>query len=89
MPTFVVIATANKAELGQAVKTVAPDDFWELKNDTWFVYQAGVTSHQMADRLGINNATTGVGVVLPVSNYAGRANPDLWEWLKLRLARTT
>ena len=86
MPVFFVVALANKEKLKAAVHE-ADSDAFELKDDSWFLKYEG-TARALAEKLGMISGATGNGVVVPVSNYSGRAPADVWEWLKLRISGT-
>ena len=47
----------------------------------YFVSYKG-TARELADKLGFEDKEGIEGVVVPVSNYAGYADKDLWEWLR-------
>ncbi|HEY1836390.1 MAG TPA: hypothetical protein VGG36_01935 [Rhizomicrobium sp.] len=80
---FVVIATSNSQKIAEALETTASDGgHYLIKEGTWFAQFDG-TSQELAEKLGIRDASNGTGVVTPVSNYSGRGATDMWEWLKV------
>jgi hypothetical protein len=87
MPIFYVTALTNKQGVKDAVKKQDPGAY-ELRDDSWFLKFDG-TTHGLGEALGINTAAVGTGIVLPVTNYSGRASADLWEWLRLRMTATS
>lgn len=83
MPIFAVIAKTNADAVRQRVKEQFADSLYELKSDTWII-DVNTTSTDLADKLGIRNEPAiGSGLVVAMSGYAGRAENDLWEWLKV------
>ena len=40
------------------------------------------TTRELADKLGFGDEVGIDGVVLPVTNFGGYADGDLWEWLR-------
>lgn len=82
MQIFAVIAIKGPKTIETALESVAPDDFYALKDDVWLVAFEG-TTQQLAEKLGIRDGKNGTGLVAPIGNYSGRASTDLWEWLKV------
>jgi hypothetical protein len=51
----------------------------------WLVADNALAS-DVSEKLGINAGEGGISaLVTSISNYFGRAEPELWEWMKLRL----
>lgn len=49
----------------------------------YFVSYDG-TTRELADLIGYNEKSdVGTGIVIPITNHAGYANKDLWEWIRL------
>jgi hypothetical protein len=83
MPLFAVVAKTNAEAVRQKAKEQFGDSLYELKPDTWII-DANTTSADLADKLGIrNDPSVGSGLVVAMSGYSGRAETDLWEWLKV------
>ncbi|MEW6598038.1 MAG: hypothetical protein AB1429_11150 [Pseudomonadota bacterium] len=83
MPLFVVIAKRDPTAVREKVKEGFKDSFYELRSDTWIV-DAPATSNEIADRVGIRGEpNVGTGLVVSINGYSGRAENDLWEWLKV------
>lgn len=55
-----------------------------IKDGSWLLSFDG-TTHLLAERLGIRAGETEPALVLLISNYSGRASPDIWEWLSTRM----
>jgi hypothetical protein len=82
MQIFVVVAIQKPADVEKELRSVTPERYFELKEGVWLTAYEG-TSQQLAEKLKIRTGETGTGVVMPISNYSGRASTDLWEWLKV------
>jgi hypothetical protein len=54
----------------------------QVKDDTWLLVFDG-TARELADKLGIRKGISGSGLVCSISNYSGRANSEVWEWLRV------
>ncbi|MGD1072924.1 MAG: hypothetical protein ABSB15_22610 [Bryobacteraceae bacterium] len=88
MAIFVVMGLGDPAALGEAIQEHFPDEYYALESDKWFVSADGVTSKDIAIKLGMRKADKGItGIVLPISGYNGLASPDIWEWLRAKMAR--
>lgn len=64
-------------------KSVDALDFLKLPTSGYFVAHPG-TSQELSDAIGLTEGTTGVGIVVAVSSYYGRATNDIWEWVSSR-----
>ncbi len=84
MPMFVVIAKGPPETVQAKIDAQFKDSNYKFKDDVWFV-QAAMTTDGLADTLGVRLGGNDVaGVVCPITTYSGRANADMWEWLRLR-----
>lgn len=52
-----------------------------VSSDSWLVSGSG-TAQRLSDSLGISDGSVGFGVVVSIGSYFGRANPQIWEWIK-------
>lgn len=51
----------------------------------WIVADNSLAS-EVSNKLGISAGEGGISaLVTSISNYFGRAEPELWEWMKLKL----
>jgi hypothetical protein len=83
---YFVTALSEAEDVAKKIGEIAPgEDAYQLAPDKWFVAFEGV-SQTLAEKLGIRgNPHVGTGLVLPVTNYSGRAPAPLWEWLTLKM----
>lgn len=93
MAVFALIPLADNftALTDQVVDRIHGSDRYQLASDAgWLVRYKG-TSTEVSDHLQITGQPEGVKtpvgavLVIPVTNYHGRASADMWEWLKDRL----
>ena len=80
---YAVVPFRGKETVRPAIKK-AKLDFYEYEGEdshVFFVYSSN-TTQETAEQLGMRTEGGSSGIVLPVSNYSGFANPNLWEWLR-------
>lgn len=87
MPVFAILPEDN-TKLKPKIESIIPNgDRLLLPGGGWLVSHSG-TSKELAGILGIapseGNDTT-PGIVVGITSYWGRATPDVWEWLQLKL----
>ena len=56
--------------------------FYEGEDARIFFVSFDGTTRELADAVGLTKGGNGSGVVLAFDNYAGFANPDIWEWIR-------
>lgn len=83
MAVFTVIAQpgANAGKLPAAIAQVFPNSHYALSNQAWLVAGAG-SAQDISNKLGISEGENGNGIVLQISGYFGRSNPNIWAWIK-------
>lgn len=87
MAIFLIVPTAQPAEIKKALEQKDRDgllDFKELPHSEFLVSYKG-TSEELSNITGISDASSGLGIVVRVDSYYGRASTDIWEWIKSRL----
>lgn len=88
MGVFLVTPINNPDQIATAIKGRFDRDAYAVpKTASWLVAYEGTTI-ELSEELGITDGSVGTGIIVPVSNYYGRAPTDLWEWLKNRMERT-
>jgi hypothetical protein len=87
MPVFAILPVDNTKLKPKIESTIPHGDYLFLASNSWLVSYSG-TSKELAENLGISpsegNDTT-PGIVVAITSYWGRATPDVWEWLQLKL----
>jgi hypothetical protein len=84
MSIFSVSAPVTNTKIGPAIESRFAGNFIQAWQGQWFVSTTGTTK-EIADQLNVGDPTIGTVIVVVVANYWGRANPEVWEWLKSRL----
>lgn len=81
MAIFAVIITKGVESIRARIETEC-QAWHQLTDDVFLVSYKGATTQELAEALGIRKGETGSGVTIPVTNYSGRADPNVWEWLR-------
>lgn len=76
-----MIAPPDNSALGAAIKTHFANQHIQIWAGQWLISATG-TTQQISDLLGIGAGVSGSGIVFSVVTYWGRANPNVWEWMK-------
>ena len=88
MQVYAIFQVSNPARVKAGVQEHYPDDYYIVGHDTFFVATQGETTRRVADKLGFgmkdSNSTN--GIVIPVTNYWGRHDAELWEWISVKQA---
>jgi hypothetical protein len=86
---MVVFAILSPIGDNSALETVIPiqfpNDWLKLAPGQWLVAGKG-TAVDVSNKLGISDGQNGVGLVFSVSSYFGRADPNVWEWIRVKLS---
>jgi hypothetical protein len=82
MGLFIVVPSQAQPELDASISDKFQNLSFKLASGEWFVSYDG-TSRQLSDFIGITVPPNAPAIVLNFSGYWGRANPDVWEWLKV------
>jgi hypothetical protein len=53
-------------------------------NAGWLVSTKG-TAQELSAKLGVTSGDNGAAVIVEVASYFGRANPNIWSWIKTKL----
>lgn len=84
---FVVLAQNNFDQIGAAIKEKYPDNY-SLASGQWLLAVPGKTTKEISDALGITGVEppSGIGsaIIVAFDSYFGRANPQIWEWIRSR-----
>jgi hypothetical protein len=83
---YCITAHAEAAKVGARIKSLISDeDIFPLASNQWMVKYEG-TTQELAEKAGVRSGEDfiGKGIVLSVTTYSGRANTELWDWLKAK-----
>lgn len=87
MSIFVVISqpTSPATALPESIARHFAERHWRLNDGAWLVAGGG-TARDISKTLGLTDQADGAaainGVVTEVGSYFGRANPEIWSWIK-------
>lgn len=93
MTIFVVFRVQDPVRMKAAIEQAYPNDHFDLGNNEWLVSDRGVAK-AVSDKIGITaepvGATTrsGNAIVFSMENYFGRAQTNIWEWIKAKSEAT-
>lgn len=81
MGVFAVISPTPDPELAERIGTASGGKCFAYSDRSWLVKFDG-TSMKLARELKADGDGDQSAIVLSVSSYYGRANPQIWEWLR-------
>ncbi len=81
MQVFVAFNISNQSLVRQRLQEHYPGQHIDAKRGAFFVSTTGETSQDVAEKLGFGTENLASGIVMPVTGYWGRADPNLWEWI--------
>ncbi|AIP33193.1 hypothetical protein DR64_3448 [Paraburkholderia xenovorans LB400] len=90
MAIFAIIGQgdAGSEKLPGKIESAFPANFLKIRDNTWLV-ASKATVQEVSEQLGITKGESGAAVVLGVSTYFGRANPNIWSWIKEKWEATS
>lgn len=83
MSVYLIAATQDKPELAAAIARVFPNDYMTLSGSQWAV-SANVTANAIGASLDANEGRYGRFIIVPLSNYWGWHDKELWNWIALK-----
>ena len=84
MTIFTVVdleSGALTAPLDGVLAATFPGQHYKLAHNAWLV-AAAATATDVSNRIGMSDPGGRVGIVTEVGGYFGRANPEIWTWIK-------
>jgi hypothetical protein len=86
MALFLLVALRDSAPALQTALSskIAPESLYTIEPGKWIVDSPTATSRSLGDSLEV--PATEPFIVVPVTGYSGRAQPDLWEWIAAKMA---
>ncbi len=85
MQVFAVFNISHRDIVLERLKEHYPHQHTETNREAFFVATVGETSQQVGEKLGFGADNLSSGIVVPVTAYWGRANPNLWEWIQAKM----
>jgi hypothetical protein len=82
---FAIIPTPNpnNTKLAMAIAEHFKEENYPIDGDRGWLISANLPGKAVSDLLGITDGRTESALVLEVASYFGRANPNIWSWIKL------
>jgi hypothetical protein len=87
MPVFAVIPqpNPNSAKLPGAVTANFANEYLQLENEKGWLISAKGTAQELSAKLGVTSGDNGAALILEIASYFGRANPNIWSWVKAKM----
>ncbi|MDE1937224.1 hypothetical protein, partial [Bradyrhizobium sp.] len=87
MPVFAIIPqpNPNTPKLGDLIASKFPGEHTVLDGSAGWLVSAKSTAQEISANLGITSGEHGAAIIVEVASYFGRANPNIWSWLKIKL----
>ncbi len=84
MTIYAIILEPNPKSplLGPEILKLFPEAHFALAGDHAWLVSSNQTVKQVSDSIGLTNGENGAGVIVEVASYFGRANPNIWNWIK-------
>jgi hypothetical protein len=87
MALFAVIALKDAASaIDEAIGKLPATDVYKIESGKWMVDSKATIAKELSISLGLREMHT--HLVLAIRGYSGRAQPDLWEWLVAKSAKS-
>lgn len=88
MALFLVAAMSGSEPVVDAAVSakIPPGTFYRIEQGKWIIDSEAITAKDISDQLGI--AGTVRHLVVAIRGYYGRAQPDMWEWMAAKSAKS-
>ena len=90
MQVFAVFNVRDAQRVLNGLTKHYPNNHYVAGGNVFFVATKDETTRGVADKIGLGDDIEGMGVssgiVIPVTNYWGRGDRDMWEWISVRQA---
>ena len=83
MPLFAVMTPGEHVGLQAALNTHFANDHLKVGPGQYLV-AAKTTVIELSNTLGISDGQNGLGIIVSISAYYGRANQNVWEWMSVK-----
>ena len=83
LQTFIICADPDNPALEERIREKFGEETYVVRPRSQWLVAADKTTHQVYDHLEIEEQKESGVVIFLVSNYWGRHNKDMWEWLEL------
>ena len=84
MAIFAVIPqpSPNSPKLGPVIVEKFPTQSLTLDGNAGWLLAANSTAQDLSTLLGVTDDSNGAAVIVEIAAYFGRANPNIWSWIK-------
>lgn len=84
MAIFAVIpqSNPNTPKLAGAIASHFGDEAYELGEGLGWLIASKKAAQDISNILGVSDGTNGAALVFEIASYFGRANPNIWAWIK-------
>jgi hypothetical protein len=91
MPVFAIIpqSNPNTPKLAGVIATNFVTESVSLEGDKGWLVSTKGTAQELSERLGVTSGENGAAIILEIASYFGRANPNIWSWIKIKMEATT
>jgi hypothetical protein len=86
MAVFSVISLVPNPELDKRIVAAYTNAYLALSQTAWLVADKQATTKDVCDKINVKVGGISGVVVIKIESYFGIAPPNIWEWLKLRIA---
>jgi hypothetical protein len=82
---FLVALQNSEAKIQAALfgAKIPAESLYTVEPGKWIIESPATTSKEFSNSLGV--VATEWFLVVPVTGYFGRAQPDLWEWIAAKI----
>jgi hypothetical protein len=89
MTIFAILLPTVNPALAEAIQRVYPTDHLKISDSNWLVSSAQ-TVIEVSNALQVSGfeptfVPKGNAVIFATSSYFGRANTNVWDWIKVKL----
>jgi len=90
MTIFVVVSQPNPNEMNLpgAIIRAFPNDHLGIGDKVWLI-ASPEPIQEISKKIGVADGTNGAAVITEVGSYQGRANPNIWNWIKSKWEATS
>lgn len=86
MQIFVAFSISDESQVIQKLEEHYSSNYFVTRRNSIFIATSGETTRQIATKIGLgDDPAVSSGIVVPVNNYWGRFDSQLWEWLSVKL----
>ena len=86
MLLFAILGHDDNPKLEAAMAVHFPGNHLRLGKGQWLVAGSNTTVVDVSNILGISDGVNGSAIVISIATYYGRANTNIWEWMKVKLS---